>query len=350
MIYLITGIPGSGKSLYAVSTLIQSLMKDKLTIDDGQSGSVVIERRLVVDGIPSLLLPHELMAQGLVDKAKKTVTWPEEGDHFGAWPEWCKPGDILVVDELQRYCRPRSMGGVVPHFVSEMEVHRSTHSVDMVLLTQHPMLIDQNVRRQVGRHIHVRRLFGMQRAILYDWDGCQSDVSRVSTATKSYWAYPKEAFKLYHSADVHTKQKQKIPAWVAVPVLALVGGVMVAPTAYSTLMGAASGKGVGGAISSPPAAQMSSTPAIPATPTPTPSSGPAAVAAAAPPAPEPVFRGCVLVADRCACQNGAGQILKADLAQCVDVLRPGRPVADVSHLQDYPPRPRLQPNTLDLRF
>ena len=240
MIYLITGIPGSGKTLYAVSTLIKSLMGDQVKNDQG----LMVDRRLVVDGIPSLALPHEVMAKTIVDE--KTITVEDAGQGVGNWWEWARPGDVIVIDEVQRIWRPRAMGSKPPRMVTELETHRHK-GVDFILITQSPMLIDQNVRRLVGRHQHVRRLFGMARALIYDWDGCQSDVHRVASANKTMWAYPKSAYKLYASADVHTKQKQKLPLWALLPVVALAGLLFVGPTAYSKLSGAMTGKGVVGA-------------------------------------------------------------------------------------------------------
>lgn len=253
MIYLITGVPGSGKSLYAVSKLIKDLMAD-IVKPDGSS----LTRRLLVDGIPDLVIPHETMAPTvnpengelqLVDLDGGTkgdrvkVVMPDGGQGVGNWFDWVKPGDVLLIDEVQRIWRPRGLGTKPPDMIKHLETHRHK-GIDIVLISQNPMLIDQNVRRLVGRHIHVRRLFGMARAVLYDWDGCSVDVHRTKTATTSYWSYPKDGYKLYKSSELHTKQKQKIPAWLIVPVLAVAGGLFIAPKAFSTLFGAASGKGI----------------------------------------------------------------------------------------------------------
>jgi len=248
MIYLITGVPGSGKTLYAVSTLVQKLLAEKITQKDGTQ----TERRLVVDGIRDLVIPHEMMAERPESEllfvpngggGKSAQIEKPEGNGLWNWFEWCKPGDILVIDEVQRYWRPRGMGVKPPPEIAMLETHRHL-GVDFVIITQNPMLIDQNVRRLVGRHQNIRRLLGMARAIVYDWDSCAADVTRTKTATSSMWAYPKSAYKLYSSSVLHLKQKQKIPLWLAVPVLAVVAGLFVAPMAFGTLSGAMTGKGV----------------------------------------------------------------------------------------------------------
>jgi hypothetical protein len=72
MIYLITGVPGSGKSLYAVSTLLKKLLSEKVVHEDGTT----IERRLCIDGIPDLLLPHELLAKRPEGELRKVPNGP----------------------------------------------------------------------------------------------------------------------------------------------------------------------------------------------------------------------------------------------------------------------------------
>ena len=254
MIYLITGVPGSGKTLYAVSTLLAKLRSEKVKTKDG----LLIERRLVVDGIPDLAIPHELMCTRPDDVAvdgsgKGPVFQPVSGaEEHGLWNwfDWCKPGDIIVCDEVQRHWRPRGMGVKPPREIAALETHRHL-GIDFVLITQNPMLLDQNVRRLVGRHQHVRRILGMARAMIYEWDGCSADVHRTATATTSMWVFPKAAYKLYKSAELHTKQRFKIPVWLAVPALAVVGGIIIAPKLWATASGVASGKGVPSSLTIP---------------------------------------------------------------------------------------------------
>ncbi len=250
MIYLITGVPGSGKTLYAVSTLLQKLMAEMLKAKDGTP----IERRLVVDGIPDLALPHELMCErpdevsinvaGVRGPVIMPVDGAEHSEHgLWNWFQWCKPGDIIVADEVQRHWRPRGMGVKPPMEIAALETHRHL-GVDFILITQNPMLLDQNVRRLVGRHQHVRRILGMARAVIYEWDGCSADVHRTATATTSMWRFPKSAYSLYKSAELHTKQRFKLPLWLVVPVLSIVGGIFLAPRLWATTSAVVSGKGV----------------------------------------------------------------------------------------------------------
>ena len=333
MIYLITGVPGSGKTLYAVSTLVQKLMAEKIQNKDGST----LERRLVVDGIPGLLLPHVLMAErpsegALSASNQKSDAIPSDaGDGLWNWPSWVQPGDILVIDEVQRFWRPRGMGTKPPLEIAALETHRHL-GVDFVIITQNPMLIDQNVRRLVGRHQHVRRLFGMQRAIIYDWDACSMDVNRTKTATTTSFGYPKSAYKLYQSSVLHLKQRQKIPLWLIVPVLALVGGLAVAPKAFSTMQGAMTGKGVSGSVKPAPVASVPV--AVASAPFAAVSAPVAAASLPASAASAPLFvasapvvsvpapvAGCVAVGKQCACFDASGVKSEVVLDVCFDRIR-----------------------------
>lgn len=323
MIYLITGVPGAGKTLYAVSKLLQQLLAEKIKREDGSE----IARRLCVDGIPNLVLPHEVMAGGdaeLTGFSDKVVdTEKDVGHGLFNWWTWCKPGDVLVVDEVQRHWRPRGMGTKVPEPIARLETHRH-YGVDFVLITQNPMLLDQNVRRLVGRHQHVRRLFGGARALIYEWDGCQTDTSRLKSGTRTLFTYPKNAYKLYHSSELHTKQRQKVPLWFGFPIVVLALGAFAGPKAYDTMTKSMTGKGI---VSATPAASAASAPSRSASAQPATHSGSAAGVPATPSASagrgSDVARprklgGCIAFGERCECFGDDGAKLETDPQTCQD--------------------------------
>ena len=115
MLYLITGKPGSGKTLHMISMLMHK--KD------------LQGRPLYIDGIPDVdpvKIPYEMLPENCT------------GEN---WQEWLPTNAILVVDECQRYWRTRPNGSKVPEAVQALETHRH-RGVDLFFITQHPRLID----------------------------------------------------------------------------------------------------------------------------------------------------------------------------------------------------------------
>lgn len=127
MISLITGLPGAGKT----SLMVHMLM----TRTDLQN------RPLFVDGIPELKIP--------------TMTIPD-GETMETWHEWAPTGAVLVIDEAQRIFRPRPAGSKVPPHIQELETHRHK-GIDIFVLTQHPRLIDVNLRSLIGEHRNISK-------------------------------------------------------------------------------------------------------------------------------------------------------------------------------------------------
>ncbi|WP_295751667.1 zonular occludens toxin domain-containing protein [Undibacterium sp.] len=178
MINLFTGLPGNGKTLYALSFVKEWSERDN--------------RPVFYSGIADLKLPW-------------TEIEPEK------WFD-CPANSIIVIDECQRVFRPRSSGKEVPEHVARLETHRH-QGLDLVLITQHPMLADTAIRRLVGNHKHIVRTFGSQRATIHEWgsvkDNCDKSSGRTDSI-KHFWKYDKKAFDYYKSAEVHTV-KRSIP-------------------------------------------------------------------------------------------------------------------------------------------
>lgn len=196
MLYLITGQPGSGKTLYMVSQLLKNPdLKD---------------REIYVDGITDL------------DHEKISYKDVPEGHSVDDWYDWLPHGAVLVVDECQRFFRPRPNGSAVPKKVTELETHRH-QGHDLFFITQHPRLIDINVRSFVENHKHFGKTqLGNRR--MFEWQRCGNPDSRSDTgsAMVSLYALDKQAMNLYKSAEVHTKIKVGRSKWVyAFPVFVI---------------------------------------------------------------------------------------------------------------------------------
>ncbi|MBC3917106.1 Zonular occludens toxin [Undibacterium sp. CY18W] len=190
MITLITGLPGNGKTLYALSYVKAWAEKDN--------------RPVYYSGVNDLVLPWQEIE-------------PEK------WFE-CPKNSIIVIDECQRVFRPRTIGKDVPEHVSKLETHRH-QGVDIVLITQHPLLADSAIRRLVGKHMHVVRTFGTERATIHEWasakDNCDKQTGRTDSI-KHQWKYDKEAYSYYKSAETHTVKRNipmRVYLLIALPIL-----------------------------------------------------------------------------------------------------------------------------------
>lgn len=196
MIILITGTPGSGKTLFAVAELLAGQFK---------------ERELLVNGIPQLLVPHTVISDEDVEAWHKGGVPGQDGA-----ATFDVKGKVIVVDEVQRIARPRAASQRPPDWIAALETHRHK-GVDFIIITQHPQLLDVNIRRLVGRHLHVRRTFALKAAVVYEWDHCENP-GNVKQAATRLWRYPRAAFKLYKSSELHTKAGGRLPlvAYIAI--------------------------------------------------------------------------------------------------------------------------------------
>jgi len=204
MLYLVTGQPGNGKTLYSFGIVedVQKAWK--------KAQPEAPERTVYQSGIPNLLLPWLELDDG--------SRWHEQSG-----------GAIVVIDECQRIFPPRKQGAQVPKHVSEFETHRH-RGFDIILITQHPQLLDIAVRKLVGRHFHVVRKFGRETAKVLQWERCVDphDRSVQKDALVTRFPFPKERYKVYKSADVHTVKKD----FPIKPVAVLVGSLAGIITAF----------------------------------------------------------------------------------------------------------------------
>jgi zona occludens toxin len=203
MIYLITGLPGNGKTLYALQWV-----KDKAE----KEGRPVFYAR-----IKSLTLPWTL-----IDPFK--------------WYE-CPANSIVVIDECQQAEDPsdpkspslfgiRQRGAPVPRWAAELETHRHK-GIDIVMITQDPMLLDSHDRKLVHLHFHIVRTFGMQRATIHEFNGCRPQVAQSrSGSIRHEWKYPKEVYDYYQSAEVHTvKARVPMRVWLFLALPFIIGAI-----------------------------------------------------------------------------------------------------------------------------
>lgn len=333
MIELRTGLPGNGKTLSIVAEMAALLA----SWDRGSD-----QARSVFTNIKGLALPVAPIPIKHINRSKEgTETYVPDWDEM---PD----GSYVVFDEAQDFFPPRSSQSTAPPHVAWLNTHRHK-GFDIVAITQHPKLVDPALRALSGKHKHYRRVFGMNRAIVYEWDGCSDNLSGMKNAVTSFWNFPKNAYQFYKSAEIHTKQKFKLPLWLGIPLVGLALGAYFVPKAFGTLSHGMQGKGLvssnqaganaadgakGGALA-PPAG--TTTPAKPTS------------AVAAQPVSVPIqFTGCIANAHKCKCLTNTGEVVDApqycqESAQSFGYLV-NLPSDSSQASPSHPPAPRAHPS------
>lgn len=334
MITLKTGVPGSGKTLSMVSELL--------------ANSKLPEPRPVYTNITGLAIPHILLENW------EPTTQRKEGVLYTIDWRQCPAGSLIVIDECFLYgYDARSAQAQVPDYIRDLAVHRKDFSVDIVFIAQHPKLLHVALRRQVGKHQHYRRVFGWGRAVCYEWDQAQDNLTSTKTAVMTQFSYPRSVFSAYKSAEVHTKPKFRLPWFFWIPVGIIPLAAWAVPSAYTTLQGAMTGKGI--AATAKPVEKPPELPKL----------QPVTVAPPLGIQPPPagfdpigphvevlkvVAAGCIVTPKGCGCFDVQGKPAETDAQMCEALAKP-RPVEDLASLPEpsyY--RPKIDPQTAALVF
>lgn len=220
MITIITGVPGSGKTLYTIEKLLLPLVGTSVKGRDEHGNEIEIPRTIYTN-INGLQIDHELI---------------DGGDNEGLrdWHKWAKPGAVIVFDEFQKAWPPRANGSKVPDDIQALDTHRHM-GVDFILITQSVMNVDRHVHALCGRHLHVRRIANMPFAVVYEWDHCSKSLMFSKSLAKQAWRYDRKVFKLYKSAELHTKQPRRVPALLWFVLVGLCLMAWLGPSTYYRL-------------------------------------------------------------------------------------------------------------------
>jgi len=215
VIELRTGLPGSGKSLSAVDTAMQYSKEGRRVLIDGING---------IDHVATGTLPYE--------------------SRIDEWRSVLQPGDVLIVDEVQRYLPKTLTTRGIPKWVEDFSVNRHS-GIDLLFITQDAQNIDPYVRRLVNVHRHYVNRYGRQESRVYTWfDGVHDPKKETDKkrAERTIWHYPNNIYTLYKSAELHTRKKttpraQKVMVLgvVAMLIFAIVAGVMMYRLAHPDL-------------------------------------------------------------------------------------------------------------------
>lgn len=325
MLYLTTGLPGNGKTLYTLSIVEERRKKEG--------------REVYYFNIPELTLPWTKL---------------ESGD------EWIKvpDGSIVVIDECQTTFPGLALGKVLPPHYADIATHRH-RGLDIYLITQDSMQFEAKVRRLVQTHYHVHRAAGLKGATIWRWEngvGNPGDYHSRQAAAKSMWRHPKDFYQVYRSATLHT-HKVKLPLkllWF--PVLFAVigfsayrlygffGKSQAEETAKSSSIvgkvasGAPAGTVQGGSISPAGTAKVKTVAEYVAERQPRieglPHTAPV-YDKLTEPVRAPVIAGCVTMKDRCECYTEQGTRLNTTRSICLSYASSGV-------FQEFDSRPRQQ--------
>jgi zona occludens toxin len=309
-ITLITGVPGSGKTLYTVSKLLGPIVGSQIPVDDDE-GRTVMHTRTVFSNVNGLLLDHELIdANG--GWSYKEKVWEFVGNSGGLhdWHEWAQPGSFIVFDEFQKAWPPRPNGSPVPPDVQALDTHRHM-GVDFVLLTQNPLNVDRHVLGLVDRHLHIRRVANSAVAIVYEWDHASRSFLYKNAVNRSPWRYDKKAYKLYKSARVHTKQRRTIPGLVWFILLGFAALLFFAPVTYQRIAAKTQPSRPASAPASVPSGAVASASAPGAS-----GHGGGVVAKLEEEAEELVIAGCVKSGPVCRCYDAKAKPLDVEPERC----------------------------------
>jgi zona occludens toxin len=322
-IYLNTGTPGAGKTLFTLWTVEQRRIADnkQLHADWVASGSdsttPALERDVYYFNINVKNLPWIRLAK------------PED------WIE--KPvGSLFVFDECQEAFPPRANSSTPPKYVSELAKARH-QGYDLYFVTQHPTFVDPYIRKLAEEHNHLMRPYGAKRAVVHTWKGVKDncDKSRKDSLRSSF-KHPKEVYGWYKSAEVHTHKlriPRKILMMALIPVLLGACGYglynyvqgKIHPTSSSTSSvlpnGRIAGSGSPSINSSPSVSVFQPASFIPVI-SDIPWSSPR-YAALTTPTVAPRIVGCMIMRGDCKCLTQQGTYYKTSMPFCVAAVNNG---------------------------
>jgi len=226
--YLISGQPGNGKTLRAMSMALEFYEQNQQQVKEGKAEP----RRFFTN-----------IAGATAEEGADAFPWMEKLPEHNDWTK-LPDGSFVIYDEahsdgntqgLERYGKLFPSTGKPGESddprIRAMSTHRH-RGFDLVFVTQWPNKIHHQVRTLIGSHTHMNRSFGMQRAGVLTWSRVQSDPYDEKVRDKAeeeIWAYPKALYNRYRSATLHTaSHKFKVPrkVWQALSVtVAVIFGV-----------------------------------------------------------------------------------------------------------------------------
>lgn len=232
MMILISGQPGNGKTLRALALMVEEHDRNLEAVKAGKEQPRAFYANIAgikFDWVQPIPATDHVMPDGRIVPA----------------PDWrlCPDGSYVVYDEahadgktegLERYGllfpTTGKPGEADDPRVKAMSTHRH-RGFDLVFVTQWPNKVHHTLRTLVGRHIHMNRALGLQRAGVFTWSRVQADPydeKAREKAEEEIWAFPQDLYSQYESSTLHTvTYKFKVPrkVWGALSMLVMMGVV-----------------------------------------------------------------------------------------------------------------------------
>lgn len=228
-IRLVTGVPGSGKTL--------------LTIDDVVHHKNWENRPVFYYGIRGLK-KDELGWVELTKEELTTVFENKNADELKAYNAFGSEA-IVIVDEIQTLYPPEPASRQLRPFIQWCQTHRH-HGTDLIFTSQHPSQLHYGLRVLVTDFWYIER----QRKVVlrdikkvpivkYTWPAFRNDYmshhAKIAGMLEEI-ILPSRSYDYYESAEVHT-HKQKLNKYqIIIPVLFLLIALFIF-WAYSTITG-----------------------------------------------------------------------------------------------------------------
>ncbi|QJQ96260.1 MULTISPECIES: zonular occludens toxin domain-containing protein [Halomonadaceae] len=271
-IHLISGVPGAGKTLRAVYTMI-NLLRSEEGADRPFFGNV----------------------NGLRNQAPIPDQWMD-----------CPDGSLILIDECQQRWRRYRNTGEPPAEIAALETHRH-RGVDFILTCQNPSQLTSDVRALVDTHEHLMRKGKLNGAIVWRWEGnCHTNPAshaKDADCETTIWRYPKWVFEQYTSASMHTGKK-RLPRILVIAPVVLVGAIASITFAVAQVSGYF---GKGDDTSAPLVEQGTTTPPEPIAP------------------PTVTAYGGAVFGDNCRLYDQSGRPLLVSQPMCREALDMGLP-------------------------
>lgn len=97
--------------------------------------------------------------------------------------------------------------------------------MDIYMITQNPRLLSAHVLASVGRHLFMRRLWGLDMATIFEYAEAKTSFTasvRKEALNITHWRYPKHLYKYYISSEHHNIKKtfpKKYLAFAFIPLI-----------------------------------------------------------------------------------------------------------------------------------